>query len=97
MYQEWSVKVLEAKLSDSKICTCSYCLTGQLTSVSTMADILDKGSGAVLLIDGEKFYNFLRGWNEIWEAYFLAVRVSASLSSVKTFIFLSSIESREMS
>lgn len=97
MYQEWSVKVLEAKLSDSKIYICSYCLTGQLTSVSTMADILDKGSGAVLLIDGEKVYNFLRGCNEIWEAYFLAVGVSASLSSVKTFIFLSSIESREMS
>ncbi|NWU71086.1 DHB4 enzyme, partial [Pterocles burchelli] len=29
---------------------CSF-LTGQLTSVSTVADILDKGSGAVLLID----------------------------------------------
>ncbi|NXT51483.1 DHB4 enzyme, partial [Pluvianellus socialis] len=31
-------------------CTCSF-LTGQLTSVSTVADVLDKGSGAVLLID----------------------------------------------
>uniref|UniRef100_A0A8C0BSK6 Hydroxysteroid 17-beta dehydrogenase 4 n=1 Tax=Buteo japonicus TaxID=224669 RepID=A0A8C0BSK6_9AVES len=33
------------------ICMCSSFLTGQLTSVSTIADILDKGSGAVLLID----------------------------------------------
>lgn len=32
--------------------------TGELTSVSTIADILDKGSGAVLLIDGKKFHNF---------------------------------------
>ncbi|NWX39144.1 DHB4 enzyme, partial [Steatornis caripensis] len=32
-------------------CVCSSCLTGQLTSVSRIADILDKGSGAVLLID----------------------------------------------
>ncbi|NWY59055.1 DHB4 enzyme, partial [Chionis minor] len=32
--------------------TCTYSfLTGQLTSVSTVADVLDKGSGAVLLID----------------------------------------------
>ncbi|NXL39539.1 DHB4 enzyme, partial [Glaucidium brasilianum] len=31
-------------------CTRSF-LTGQLTSVSTIADIIDKGSGAVLLID----------------------------------------------
>ncbi|NXD90647.1 DHB4 enzyme, partial [Chaetorhynchus papuensis] len=34
-----------------KMCPCSFFLTGQLTSVSTVADILDKGSGAVLLID----------------------------------------------
>ncbi|NXC73473.1 DHB4 enzyme, partial [Anhinga anhinga] len=33
-----------------KTCMCSF-LTGQLTSVSTIADILDKGSAAVLLID----------------------------------------------
>ncbi|NWV68172.1 DHB4 enzyme, partial [Malurus elegans] len=33
------------------LCPCSSVLTGQLTSVSTVADILDKGSGAVLLID----------------------------------------------
>ncbi|NWW14899.1 DHB4 enzyme, partial [Oreocharis arfaki] len=33
------------------MCPCSSFLTGQLTSVSTVADILDKGSGAVLLID----------------------------------------------
>ncbi|NXH80559.1 DHB4 enzyme, partial [Edolisoma coerulescens] len=33
------------------MCPCSSFLTGQLTSVSTIADILDKGSGAVLLID----------------------------------------------
>ncbi|NXC63124.1 DHB4 enzyme, partial [Aleadryas rufinucha] len=33
------------------VCPCSSFLTGQLTSVSTVADILDKGSGAVLLID----------------------------------------------
>ncbi|NWT19941.1 DHB4 enzyme, partial [Vireo altiloquus] len=33
------------------MCSCSSFLTGQLTSVSTVADILDKGSGAVLLID----------------------------------------------
>ncbi|NXD46161.1 DHB4 enzyme, partial [Copsychus sechellarum] len=32
------------------MCTCSF-LTGELTSVATVADILDKGSGAVLLID----------------------------------------------
>ncbi|NWW70669.1 DHB4 enzyme, partial [Climacteris rufus] len=37
--------------SCSKTLQCSYFLTGQLTSVSTVADILDKGSGAVLLID----------------------------------------------
>ncbi|NXE80009.1 DHB4 enzyme, partial [Cochlearius cochlearius] len=30
--------------------TCSF-LTGQLTSVATIADVLDKGSGAILLID----------------------------------------------
>ncbi|NXS57277.1 DHB4 enzyme, partial [Brachypteracias leptosomus] len=33
------------------MCMCSSLLTGQLTSVSTVADVLDKGSGAVLLID----------------------------------------------
>ncbi|NWY15600.1 DHB4 enzyme, partial [Aphelocoma coerulescens] len=33
------------------VCPCSFFLAGQLTSVSTVADILDKGSGAVLLID----------------------------------------------
>ncbi|NXC87665.1 DHB4 enzyme, partial [Cercotrichas coryphoeus] len=32
------------------MCTCSF-LAGELTSVATVADILDKGSGAVLLID----------------------------------------------
>lgn len=40
------------------ICMCSSFLTGQLTSVSTIADILDKGSGAVLLIDGKNVCNF---------------------------------------
>ncbi|NWS70930.1 DHB4 enzyme, partial [Crotophaga sulcirostris] len=34
-----------------EMCTCSSFLIGQLTSVSTVADVLDKGSGAVLLID----------------------------------------------
>ncbi|NWH37738.1 DHB4 enzyme, partial [Chloropsis hardwickii] len=33
------------------MCPCSSCLTGELRSVATVADILDKGSGAVLLID----------------------------------------------
>ncbi|NXB77740.1 DHB4 enzyme, partial [Donacobius atricapilla] len=33
------------------MCPCSSFLTGELTSVATVADILDKGSGAVLLID----------------------------------------------
>ncbi|NWR74248.1 DHB4 enzyme, partial [Centropus unirufus] len=37
----------EAKLT----CTCSSLLAGQLTSVSTVADVLDKVSGAVILID----------------------------------------------
>ncbi|NWH63168.1 DHB4 enzyme, partial [Geococcyx californianus] len=33
-----------------KLCTCCF-LVGQLSSVSTVADVLDKGSGAVLLLD----------------------------------------------
>ncbi|NXI27041.1 DHB4 enzyme, partial [Sterrhoptilus dennistouni] len=33
------------------MCPCSSFLAGELTSVATVADILDKGSGAVLLID----------------------------------------------
>ncbi|KFU99497.1 Peroxisomal multifunctional enzyme type 2, partial [Pterocles gutturalis] len=49
-------KVLKSDLwasllkQDLTTCICSF-LTGQLTSVSTVADVLDKGSGAVLLID----------------------------------------------
>lgn len=35
---------------------CSSLHTGELTSVATVADILDKGSGAVLLIDGKVVY-----------------------------------------
>jgi len=43
---------------------CSSLPAGQLTSVSTVADILDKGSGAVLLIDG-KVYSFWRECSKI--------------------------------
>lgn len=47
------------------MCTCSF-LTGELTSVSTVADILDKGSGAVLLIDGKIVYGFWWRCNYIY-------------------------------
>lgn len=32
--------------------------SGKLTSEATIADVLDKGSGAVILLDGEFFFFF---------------------------------------
>lgn len=53
------------------MCICSYSLAGELRSVSTIADLLDKGSGAVLLIDGKKVHNFLRRFTKISQARYL--------------------------
>ncbi|NWT03326.1 DHB4 enzyme, partial [Mionectes macconnelli] len=46
-------RICEALFLKENLTMCVWCsfLTGELTSVSTVADILDKGSGAVLLID----------------------------------------------
>ncbi|NXN18855.1 DHB4 enzyme, partial [Indicator maculatus] len=44
-------RVWKSSIPRFVLCMCSSFLTGQLTSVATVADILDKGSGAVLLVD----------------------------------------------
>ncbi|NWT53839.1 DHB4 enzyme, partial [Erythrocercus mccallii] len=44
-------RVWKSNVTNFALCLCSSSLTGELTSVATVADILDKGSGAVLLID----------------------------------------------
>ncbi|NXW71391.1 DHB4 enzyme, partial [Hirundo rustica] len=44
-------RVWKSKVANFACCPCSSFMTGELTSVATVADILDKGSGAVLLID----------------------------------------------
>ncbi|NXY46961.1 DHB4 enzyme, partial [Ceuthmochares aereus] len=46
-----SIPGLNINLAKLTMHTCSSFLAGQLTSVSTVADVLDKGSGAVVLIN----------------------------------------------